>query len=108
MAHIFFDNIKSSQYDLVLERTGADFHISRRGTIQHDILSNESADVYIEDSVLSIKVNCKELASGLKTRNKKYAVEYGLAVTLETNDASIVNIYDEIKTKLSQQIRVPR
>ena len=106
MAQLYFDNIKSSQNDLYLDRAGADINISRRGTIQHDILSNESADVYINNSELAIKINCKELASGLKTRYNKYEIEYGLAVTLEIDKESEINIYDEVRTKLSQRVRV--
>jgi hypothetical protein len=108
MAQLYFDNIKSNQNDLFLERTGTDYYRSRRGTVQHDILSNDSADVYIDNSELSIKINCREAASGLHTRAIKHSVEYGLAVTLELSESNGIPIYDEIKSRVEQRVPLPR
>jgi len=100
MADFFFDNIKASQDDLILDRAGSDVYVNKRGTVQHDILENENADVYVEGSDLVIKISCRENASGLKTRENKYETEYGVAVTLELEDSSKIEIYNEIKTTI--------
>jgi hypothetical protein len=100
MAQLYFDNIRSNQTDLFLDRSGSDYFITRRGTLQHDILENHLADVYVEGSELVIKVSCREQASGLKTREIKYEIEYGLAVSLEVQENTEIRIYDEIKTKI--------
>ena len=106
MAQLYIDNIKRSQNDLFLDRSGADIYTSRRGTVLHDILTNESADVYLDGSELAIKISCREDASGLKTRMHTYEIGYALAVSLELNESSQILIYDEIKTRISQRVKV--
>lgn len=106
MAQISFDNIKSTQSDLMLDRSGADYYISRRGTIQHDVLKNENADAYIQNSELVIKVNCMENACGLKTRYIKHQIEYGIAVTFEIDQTSEINIYEEVKARIRTKVKL--
>jgi Subtilase family len=102
MAQLFFDNIKSNQNDVFLDRSGNDFNIMRRGTLQHDVLENSLADVYVDGSQLKVKVSCRGQASGLKTRLVNHEIEYGLAVSLEIAENPEVRIYDEIKTRIDE------
>ncbi|OFY95322.1 MAG: hypothetical protein A2309_13185, partial [Bacteroidetes bacterium RIFOXYB2_FULL_35_7] len=100
-AALTFDNIQSND-DFDLGRTGSDVHHSKRGTLQHDILESHHADAYIDGSNLSIKINCRENASGLGKQKTKYAI----AVTLEVDESHGIPIYEEIKNRISQQIQV--
>ena len=83
-------------------KIGSDLNHSKRGTLQHDILQGHHADAYIEDSNLAIKINCREFASGLSKQKSKYAI----AVTLEVDEKHKIPIYEEIKSRITQQIQI--
>lgn len=99
-AQLFFDNLRGNEY-LELERPYYDFRTSRSGTVQHDILYGDKADVFVDGDVLTIKVNCREDASGLR----RAAIKYGLAVTLELKEGIDVKIYEEIEQRIRPRIR---
>ncbi len=99
-AHLFFDNIKDGGL-LSLERDSYDFNTARKGTVQHDVLKGDKADAYKDGSELVVKVSCKEDASGLETRMK-----YGLAATLEVDQNTGINIYDEIRNRIQQKVKI--
>lgn len=107
MAQLYFDNIqpKTYQTELLLDRAGAGVYESQRGTVQHDILTNDAADAYVDKSDLVIKVNCMESASGLSSRQNKYEVRYGLIVSFEINEDSKMPIYQEVKARVG--VRLP-
>ncbi|PIQ20281.1 MAG: hypothetical protein COW65_15910 [Cytophagales bacterium CG18_big_fil_WC_8_21_14_2_50_42_9] len=100
-AHLFFDTLEGNGH-LSLKRLAFDFKAAQKGTLQHDILTGNLADAFIDGSVLNIKVNCREDASGL---SKHEAISYGLAVTLEVQENVETIIYEEIQTRLQQRIR---
>lgn len=107
-ARLFFDNItgvriRRDTEHLTLEREGVDYNTSRRGTVQHDILSSNNAEAYINDGNLVIKINCREDAIGLSTLD---SIPYGIAVTFEVDNAGGIPIYDEVKQRLSLQPRI--
>lgn len=83
-------------------RSYYDFRTTQLGTIQHDILKGDKADVFVDNDHLEIKVNCREDASGL---DKVFLVKYGLAVTLEVKENVDITIYEEIKQRLQTRIR---
>lgn len=99
-AHLFFDNLDKNGH-LKLERPYYDFRASRSGTVQHDILIGDKADAFLDGDGLSIKINCREDASGLK----KELVKYGLAVTLEVKEGVDVKIYEEIEQRIRPRVR---
>jgi hypothetical protein len=102
-ARMYVDNITSKDYttegeQLALARQGIDFNTTRRGTVQHDLLTGDRPEVYFKDGNLMLKVDCRSDAQGL---TKKDTVRYGFAVTLEVPERTGVHIYEEIKQRLA-------
>ena len=81
------------QEPLRVSRQQADWRAVQRGTLQHEILGGERADVYVQDENLEIQVSCRAGAGTLEAE-----VPYALAITLEVAEALDVNIYDEVRT----------
>jgi hypothetical protein len=100
-AHLYLSNLRNND-DLSMEDGAYDFTKTSRGTLQHQILTGNRADVFMEGGYLTIKVNCRKDASGLESWEK---IRYGLAVTLEIPETVDVNIYEEIKAAIQTQIR---
>ncbi len=100
-AHLFFDNLDNNGY-LTLERNSHDYRLGKKGTVQHDILTGEYADVFRDGDMLNIKVSCRGDASGLSVNE---SVRYSLAVTLEIQENVQTMIYEEIKLRLQQRIQ---
>lgn len=96
-AQLYFDNI-SDNSPLTLNRSYYDFRTAQSGTVQHDILEGDKADVFIDGDAINIKVNCREDAGGLTE-----AVKYGLCVTFEVQEQ--IPIYDEIQQRIIQRVR---
>ncbi len=96
-AQLYFDNI-SDNSPLALNRSYYDFCTAQSGTVQHDILEGDKADVFIDGDAINIKVNCREDAGGLTE-----AVKYGLCVTFEVQEQ--IPIYDEIQQRIIQRVR---
>jgi hypothetical protein len=99
-AHLFIDNLIHNEH-VDLGHDEYDFKATKKGTVQHCCLKGDKADAYIDGSDIVIKVNCKEDASGLTV-----PIKYGLAVTLEIMESTGIMIYDEIKLKIEQRIRI--
>lgn len=100
-AHLYMENLMKNE-SLGLKGQSYDLNQSSKGTVQHQILRGESADVLIEDNYLTIKVNCRKDASGMENWEK---VPYALAVTLEIPENIEVNIYEEIKERIQERVR---
>lgn len=100
-AHLYFDNPKRNGH-LELKRLSYDFNAAQSGTVQHDIMEGDKADVFVDGDSLNIKINCREDASKL---GHGTFVKYGLAVTLEIAENVDVQIYEEIQQRLRTRIR---
>lgn len=103
-AALYIDNISgenSTEDDIDWNGSMYDYNASKRGTVQHLRYKGTGADAYIEDSLLKIKVNCREHAEKLSE-----TIKYGIAVTFELIDNTTINIYDEIKLRIAEKIRI--
>lgn len=100
-AHLFFDNLEGNGH-LAIERSSHDFRMGRKGTVQHDVLTGEYADVFQDGDTINIKVSCREDASGLSVRE---SIKYALTVTLEVRENVHTMIYDEVRLRLQERIR---
>lgn len=103
-AALYIDNISGKNaMDEHIDWDGSlyDFNASKKGTVQHLRYQGTGADAYIEDSTLKIKINCREDAVKLSE-----SIKYGLAVTFELLDNTTINIYNEIRQRIAQQIRI--
>lgn len=103
-AALYIDNISgknSSDKNIEWDGSLYDFNASKRGSVQQLKYKGTGADAYIEDSILKIKVNCREDAEKLTEK-----IKYGIAVTFELLDNTTINIYDEIRSRIAQKIRI--
>ncbi len=102
-AQLYFDNLdKTKSGHLELSRSAYDFDVSQKGTLQHDILVGNRADAFVDGDTISIKVNCRQDASGLNRHEK---IPYGLTVTMEILENVETEIYEEVEFRLRQRIR---
>ena len=90
---------------LNLKRRDSNHNQVLRGTIQHEILEKNSQKINLfneENGNISLQVICKADA----TEALEDKIPYGLAVTLEVEEGIDIPIYQEIRQKLKQPIRV--
>ncbi|WP_400190684.1 S8 family peptidase [Hymenobacter sp. B81] len=102
-ARMYIVNITGRNYAgngeiLSFERKGVDWKTTRRGTVQHDLLVGDQAEVYVQDGNLVVKVDCRRDAPGLA---KADLTKYGIAVTLEVNERTGIEIYEQVRDKLA-------
>lgn len=103
-AHLFLENMASKdQTELRLSQDIFDFKTTGNGTVQHHALKGRGADAFVEGASLRVKVNCKEDAPGLPKAEK---VRYALAVTFAVPANSQIEIYEQIRVGIEQQVRV--
>lgn len=109
-AQLFVDNyspsdrMKRQNIPLNLKHLNSGYDISRKGTVQHDVMEGEHADSFLDGTEFRMKINCKEDAGGLSKKDK---IKYGLAVTLEIDEKIAIPIYTEILQKIRPKIKIP-
>lgn len=86
---------------LKVSRTEADWQAVQRGTIQHEILEGDKADLFTDGDALEIRVSCRAVAGSLDE-----GVPYALAITLEVAEEIGVPIYDEIAQRIRAGIKI--
>lgn len=86
---------------LKVGRNGSDHHAVRRGTVQHEIYDGPEAAVFVDGDAVAINVNCKAGAGDLKD-----AIPYSLAVTLEVGEGTDIPIYEEVRARIRQRVRI--
>lgn len=84
-----------------VSRGEADAKQVRNGTVQHEVLEGEEIVSYQDGDYLIIPVVCREDAGNLDEE-----VYYGLAVTLEVSENVDIPIYEEIRARIREQIRI--
>ena len=82
---------------LFVKRTDSDSKQTKKGTVQHEVLSSQKEiSDFMDDEKITIPVQC----TGQTLMDK---IPYGLAVTLETEED--INIYTDIKEALQVKIK---
>jgi len=84
-------------------RQDADWMAAKRGTVQHEVWEGQSAAVYSEGELLSIRVNCREDAGKLDAEER---IPYAIAVTLEVAENTELPIYEEIRARIQVPVRI--
>lgn len=97
-AQLWFETPQSK---LVVNRVGPDWQAVQRGTLQHEVLEEEAAAVFVDGDDIVVRVSCREDAPGLQGK-----VPYALAVTLEVADSIGIDIYSEVRERVRQRLRV--
>lgn len=86
--------------DLGVVPTEADHHAVRNGTVQHQVFEGTAATTYADGSTLAINVDCR--IDGGKVQDP---VRYGLAASLEVGPAVRSDIHNQVRSRLSEQVR---
>ncbi|MCB0517304.1 MAG: S8 family peptidase [Lewinellaceae bacterium] len=103
-AHLFLENMaKNGQTELRLSQDIFDLKTTGNGTVQHHVLKGRGADAFVEGASLRVKVNCKEDAPALPKSEK---IRYALAVTFAVPASSQIEVYEQIRVGIEQQVRV--
>ncbi len=99
IAHLWFD----AKNDLASKRQFADHRAALRGTVQHEVFEGSQAPDFQDGEVIKIKVNCRADAGDIPA-----PIPYGLAVTLEVTENSLlkVPIYEEVRERLAVPVPV--
>ena len=103
-AQLWFSPKQKAEYDLEatlgVRRSDVDYHAADRGTVQHEVFEGEEASAFLEDEFLVIKVSYREIC------RLKEAVPYGLLLSLEVAPRLDVQVYQEIRDRVRQRVRV--
>jgi hypothetical protein len=75
---------------------------AQRGTVQHQVFEGRGAVPISVDDDLRLTVQCLEQAGGLNGGSVPYAV----AISLEVAEELGVDVYDEVATRLRQQVAI--
>lgn len=97
MARLVF---QPSNEILGVNRSEADYHAVRRGTVQHEILDGNAAVAFAAGEFLNIDVDCRIDAGKISN-----PVRYGLAVSIETAITVVADIHAEVRMGLQVQLR---
>ncbi len=97
VARLWFE----SKNKIAPKRMNADDKAVKRGTLQHEIFEGSSAEAFIDNDTINIKVNCSKDA-------KSYSDEiyYALMVSLEVAENINLPIYQEIKDRIAIPIPI--
>lgn len=102
VAHLWFD----SRNIIAPSRLFADHRAVQRGTLQHEVLEGDRAEVFQDGASVPIQVNCRSDAGDIRD-----PIRYGLAITLEIVDnipqrITPLPIYEEIRDRLAVRARI--
>ncbi|MDY3884352.1 S8 family peptidase [Porphyromonas somerae] len=90
-----------SDNQIASSRIDAEWRAVRRGTLQHEVFKGSKASAFIDGESIKIKVNCSKDANSF-TDN----IPYALLVTLEVAEDIDIEIYQEIKDRISIPITI--
>ena len=100
---LWFDPLDGGLRNLLeVNRTDADYRAVRRGTVQHEVLEGTRASIFGNSEFGYLQVNCRKDAGG-----QTEPVRYGLAISLEVAPGVDLPIYQEIKDRIIQAVRIP-
>ena len=94
---------KWGETPLVLKRTDGDHHQVKRGTVQHEVLEGKNKlAAFQQGAEIVLNIRCRKDA----TEQLEDSIPYGLAVTLEAAEESVIPIYEVIKARLVAQVGI--
>lgn len=85
-----------------VDRSQAEYHAARRGSLQHEIIEGTRAMTFVEGDAFSIHVECMDDAQHLR---KKEEIKYALVASVETAEQTSTTIYDEVRMALRTRAR---
>lgn len=98
-AKLWFDIMNKSEF--IDDNIEVRQNTSKMGTLQHTIFESQKAIPVSENLELEIRVNCQKDAAKIEQ-----PVRYALFVTLEIIEDIKVDIYEEIRSRITTQVRI--
>jgi hypothetical protein len=99
-AALAFEGGKGFDEEVGGKRNEANHNQVKNGTVQHEIIEGAKVITFQDGEYLVIPIQCREDAGALDA-----SIHYGLAVSLEVKDETILPIYEEVKTAIEIAIR---
>ena len=94
---------KWNETPLELKRTDGDHLQVKRGTVQHEVLEGKNQlAAFQQGAEIVLNIRCRKDA----TEQLEDSIPYGLAVTLEAAEESVIPIYEVIKARLVAQVGI--
>ena len=94
---------KWNETPLELKRTDGDHLQVKRGTVQHEVLEGKNQlAAFQQGAEVVLNIRCRKDA----TEQLGDSIPYGLAVTLEAAENSVIPIYDAIRARLVAQVGI--
>ncbi len=87
--------------NLGVARMEAEWRQAKKGTLQHEILEGKDALAFVDGDRFVCKVNCAADAGDLVE-----SVPFALCVSLEVAEGVGVQVYQEMRERISPQIRI--
>lgn len=78
-----------------VDRSEADYHAARRGTLQHEVLEGAAALAFTDGEAVSIEVNCR-----IDHLPASTTVAYGLVASVEVAPALGIDVHNEVAEQL--------
>lgn len=98
VAAFWFDINKNN---LTIDRADAEWRSVKRGTVQHEVFEGKSADPFLGNAFIEIKVNCRSEVGKIKS-----PIPYGLVVSFEVSEGVDIDVYNEIRTKITPVLQI--
>jgi hypothetical protein len=86
---------------LRVDRSEVEFHMGRRGTVQHVICEGENATAYDDGKALKFAVNCREDGGSFSE-----PIPYAFVVSLEVAPSVNLPIYDEVQARIRPAVQI--
>lgn len=86
---------------LSVKRKNIDQHSGLRGTLQHEVFEGDRAVPIVDGDFINLQVNCRKDASKILQ-----PIRYGLFVTLEVGEKTMIPLYAEIRNRIRPQVRI--
>lgn len=86
---------------LGVARMEADWQQAKKGTLQHEVLEGANALAFVDGNRFVCKVNCAADAGDLVD-----SVPFALCVSLEVGEGVGVQVYEEIRARITPQVQI--
>ena len=102
-AKVYFDFASPESRLAIGERAEGEWRAVRRGSLQHEIVQGERAMAFKDGEDFPIHIECMD---GAQRLNAKDRIRYALVASIETAENVSTTIYDEVRARLREKVRL--
>jgi hypothetical protein len=97
MARLWFSPPRD---ELAVAPVEADHFAVEKGTVQHQVLEGDAAVAFVKGSMLAIDVDCRSDGGAFAS-----PIRYGLAASIEVAQNVQIDIHNEVRSRLQQEVQ---